>query len=87
VPGLGAKLLLDLFDAAGLRVSGGSACGASKAAPSYVLQAMGLPAWRAASAVRLSFGAADTDATLEEACRRVRACGESLRATCQTPSP
>lgn len=86
VPGLGAKLLLDLFDAAGLRVSGGSACGAAKAAPSYVLQAMGLPAWRAASAVRLSFGAADADATINEACRRLRACGESLRATCQTPA-
>ncbi len=86
VPGLGAKLLLDLFDAAGLRVSGGSACGAAKAAPSYVLQAMGLPAWRAASAVRLSFGAADADTTIDEACRRLRACGESLRATCQSPA-
>lgn len=87
VPGLSAKLLLDLFDAAGLRVSGGSACGASKAAPSYVLQAMGLPAWRAGSAVRLSFGAADAESTIDEACRRLRACGESLRATCQTPEP
>ncbi len=87
VPGLGAKLLLDLFDAAGLRVSGGSACGAAKAAPSYVLQAMGLPAWQAASAVRLSFGAADTEATIQEACRRLRACGEALRATCQIPAP
>ncbi|WP_431265194.1 aminotransferase class V-fold PLP-dependent enzyme [Roseateles chitinivorans] len=86
VPGLSAKLLLDLFDAAGLRVSGGSACGASKAAPSYVLQAMGLPAWRAGSAVRLSFGAADAESTIDEACRRLRACGESLRATCQTPA-
>jgi len=87
VPGLSAKLLLDLFDAAGLRVSGGSACGAAKAAPSDVLQAMGLPAWRAGSAVRLSFGAADTESTIEEACRRLRACGESLRATCQSPAP
>ncbi|MDH0866904.1 aminotransferase class V-fold PLP-dependent enzyme, partial [Mitsuaria sp. GD03876] len=87
VPGLSAKLLLDLFDAAGLRVSGGSACGAAKAQPSYVLQAMGLPAWRAASAVRLSFGAADAEATIDEACRRLRDCGASLRATCQMPAP
>ena len=86
VPGLSAKLLLDLFDAAGLRVSGGSACGASRAQPSYVLEAMGLPAWRTAAAVRLSFGAADAEATIAEACRRLRACGESLRASCQIPS-
>ncbi|OWQ86970.1 cysteine desulfurase [Roseateles aquatilis] len=87
VPGLSAKLLLDLFDAAGLRVSGGSACGASRAQPSYVLEAMGLPDWRTAAAVRLSFGAADDETSIDEACRRLRACGESLRATCQTPSP
>lgn len=87
VPGLGAKLLLDVFDAAGLRVSGGSACGAGKARPSDVLQAMGLPAWQAASAVRLSFGAADEMSTIDEACRRIRACGDALRATCQLPAP
>ena len=62
VPGLASKLLLDLFDAADVRVSGGSACSAAKAQPSYVLEAMGLPAWQTASAVRLSFGpAADDD--------------------------
>ncbi|SFM20943.1 aminotransferase class V-fold PLP-dependent enzyme [Variovorax sp. OV329] len=83
VPGLSARLLLDLFDAAGLRVSGGSACSAAKAQPSYVLQAMGLPAWQTASAVRLSFGAADTPALIDEACARLRDCGEMLRATCQ----
>ena len=82
VPGLSAKLLLDLFDAAGVRVSGGSACGASKALPSYVLAAMGLPAWQTASAVRLSFGpAADAD-FIAEACARIRACGASLRDSC-----
>ncbi|MET0209484.1 MAG: aminotransferase class V-fold PLP-dependent enzyme [Burkholderiaceae bacterium] len=84
VPGLSAKMLLDLFDAAGLRVSGGSACSASRAQPSYVLEAMGLPAWRTAAAVRLSFGAADTDTLINEACNRLRACGDSLRQTCQT---
>ena len=83
VPRLGSRLLLDLFDAAGLRVSGGSACGAAKAQPSYVLEAMGLPEWRTASAVRLSFGAADSPALIEEACTRLRACGEVLQATCQ----
>ena len=87
VPGLGSKLLLDLFDAADMRVSGGSACGASKARPSYVLEAMGLPAWRTASAVRLSFGPAADDAFIDEACARIRACGESLRDSCLSTTP
>jgi cysteine desulfurase len=56
VPDMASKELLDLFDAAGVRVSAGSACSAAKAAPSYVLEAMGLPAWRTSGAVRLSFG-------------------------------
>ncbi len=83
VPGVGSRLLLDLFDAAGLRLSGGSACGAARARPSYVLQAMGLPAWRTESAVRLSIGAADDPADIDEACARLQACGEALRASGQ----
>ena len=86
VPGLPSKLLLDLFDAADVRVSGGSACSAAKAQPSYVLQAMGLPAWQTASAVRLSFGPAADDAFIAAACERIRACGRSLRESCLLPS-
>ena len=82
VPALSSKLLLDLFDAADVRVSGGSACSASKALPSYVLEAMGLPAWQTASAVRLSFGPASDMAFIAEACERIRACGEALRDSC-----
>jgi cysteine sulfinate desulfinase/cysteine desulfurase-like protein/rhodanese-related sulfurtransferase len=85
VPGIPARMLQDLFDAAGIRVSGGSACGAARARPSYVLQAMGLPEWQTAAAVRLSFGAADATATIDEACTRLRACGHALRATCHVP--
>jgi cysteine sulfinate desulfinase/cysteine desulfurase-like protein/glyoxylase-like metal-dependent hydrolase (beta-lactamase superfamily II)/rhodanese-related sulfurtransferase len=85
VPGVSSKLLLDLFDAAELRVSGGSACSAAKAAPSYVLEAMGLPAWQAASAVRLSFGPVADAAFIDEACARIRVCGESLRDSCLDP--
>lgn len=87
VPGVGSQMLLDLFDAAGLRMSGGSACGAARAQPSYVLEAMGLPTWQTESAVRLSFGAAEVSAAIDEACLRLRACGESLRATCQSELP
>lgn len=86
VPGISSKLLLDLFDAAELRVSGGSACSAAKAQPSYVLEAMGLPGWQTASAVRLSFGPVADGAFIDEACARIRVCGESLRESCLDPS-
>jgi cysteine sulfinate desulfinase/cysteine desulfurase-like protein/rhodanese-related sulfurtransferase len=79
VPGTSSKLLLDLFDAADVRVSGGSACSAAKAAPSFVLEAMGLPAWQTAGAIRMSFGPVVDEAFIAEACARIRACGEALR--------
>ena len=78
VPGLSGKALLDLFDAAGIRVSAGSACSAAKAAPSYVLEAMALPDWRCANAVRLSVGPLLDDAFVDAACARVARCGEAL---------
>ncbi len=80
VPGLSSKELLDLFDAAAVRVSAGSACSAAKAQPSYVLAAMGLPDWRSSSAVRLSFGPATDEATIAAACARIARCGDALRA-------
>jgi len=79
VPGVSSKDLLDLFDAAGVRVSAGSACSAAKAAPSYVLDAMGLPLWRSGGAVRLSIGPLADDAFVDAACARIRRCGEALR--------
>ncbi len=79
VPGLSSKELLDVFDAANVRVSAGSACSASKAAPSYVLDAMGLPAWRSSSAVRMSFGPLASEETINEACARIERCGQALR--------
>jgi cysteine sulfinate desulfinase/cysteine desulfurase-like protein/glyoxylase-like metal-dependent hydrolase (beta-lactamase superfamily II)/rhodanese-related sulfurtransferase len=82
VPGLSFRLLLDLFDSAGVRVSGGSACSASQAAPSHVLEAMGHPQWRAASAVRLSFAPNVDSQSISAACARIRACGAALRANC-----
>jgi cysteine sulfinate desulfinase/cysteine desulfurase-like protein/rhodanese-related sulfurtransferase len=79
VPGLSSKELLDVFDAANVRVSAGSACSAAKAAPSYVLDAMGLPAWRSSSAVRMSFGPLASEETITEACARIARCGQALR--------
>ena len=86
VPGFSSKELLDLFDAAGLRVSSGSACSSAKAAPSYVLEAMQLPKWRSAAAVRMSFGPMDDEAFIDAACERIAHCGAALRATCLIPS-
>ncbi|KAB8036571.1 aminotransferase class V-fold PLP-dependent enzyme [Janthinobacterium aquaticum] len=79
VPGLSSKELLDLFDAASVRVSSGSACSAAKALPSYVLEAMQVPQWRASSAIRLSFGPLTDAATIAAACVRIERCGEALR--------
>lgn len=81
VPGLSSKELLDLFDAASLRVSSGSACSAAKALPSYVLEAMQVPQWRASSAIRLSFGPLTDAATIAAACARIEHCGEALRSS------
>ena len=86
VPGLSSKELLDLFDAAGVRVSSGSACSASKALPSYVLEAMQVPQWRASSAIRLSFGPLSDEAMIAAACERIERCGEALRSSCLLPS-
>jgi rhodanese-related sulfurtransferase len=83
VPGISSKTVLNVFDAAGMRISAGSACSAAKAEPSYVLQAMGLPAWQTESAVRLSIGATVDDAFIDEACARIVRCGQVLRSVAQ----
>jgi cysteine sulfinate desulfinase/cysteine desulfurase-like protein/rhodanese-related sulfurtransferase len=87
VPGRSGKALLDLFDAAGMRVSAGSACSAAKAAPSYVLLAMGLPEDRCANAVRLSFGPLADDAFIDAACARIARCGQALGTLPPAPCP
>jgi cysteine desulfurase len=81
VPGVSGKDLLDLFDAAGVRVSAGSACSAARSAPSYVLDAMGLPESRSGAAVRLSIGPLADDTFVDAACARIRRCGAALRAS------
>ena len=63
IPGVPSKTLIEAMDAAHLRVSGGSACSAAKAEPSFVLDAMGLTPWQSASAVRMSFGPSATETT------------------------
>lgn len=66
VPGFYSKDIMDLFDAAGIRVSSGSAC-SSKVPRSFVLDAMGLEAWRSSGAIRMSFGPVMTAAECDQA--------------------
>jgi len=81
VKGFPSKELLDLFDAAGIRVSSGSACG-SAVQRSYVLDAMGLPEWRSNGAIRLSFGPLTTESEVLAACERIEQAGQALCDSC-----
>ncbi len=81
VRGFSNKELLDLFDAAGIRVSSGSACG-SDAVSSYVLDAMGLELWRSEGAIRMSFGPLNTESEIHAACQRILSVGMALCDAC-----
>lgn len=70
VPGFYSKDIMDLFDAAGIRISSGSAC-SSKVPTSFVLDAMGLSTWRSQGAIRLSFGPAMTQVECDQACAAI----------------
>lgn len=81
VKGFSSKELMDLFDAADIRMSAGSAC-SSGMKSSFVLDAMGLQKWQSESAIRLSFGPAITRAEVEEACLRIRHAVGALASSC-----
>lgn len=81
VPGFASKDIMDLFDAAGIRVSSGSAC-SSKIPTSFVLNAMGLPLWRSQGAIRLSFGPAMTVDECQQACQAILALKAVVNSCC-----
>jgi cysteine sulfinate desulfinase/cysteine desulfurase-like protein/rhodanese-related sulfurtransferase len=83
IEGLPSKRLLELFDAAGLRLSAGSACNSKAARPSHVLLAMGLGEARAASAIRLSLSPMLNSAEIDEACRRIAQIGQIWKSQSQ----
>jgi len=85
VPGVSSRDIMDVFDAANIRVSSGSAC-SSKVARSFVLDAMGLETWRSEGAIRLSFGPALTAAQLDAACARIAEAGKMLASCCLLPT-
>lgn len=81
VEGLSAKDIMDLFDAAGIRVSSGSAC-SSKVTGSFVLDAMGKSRWQSEGAIRLSFGPAAKQEEIDEACQAIVGASQVLRNSC-----
>ncbi|KGJ86921.1 aminotransferase class V-fold PLP-dependent enzyme [Colwellia psychrerythraea] len=81
IPGLSSKEIMDLFDSANIRVSSGSAC-SSKITRSFVLDAMGLPAWQSESAIRMSFGPAMTQSEIDSACSRIVFAAQALERSC-----
>jgi len=83
IPGFSSKEIMDLFDAANVRVSSGSAC-SSKVTRSFVLDAMGLPAWQSESAIRMSFGPAMTQTEIDVACSRIVSVSQALVQNCLT---
>jgi len=86
IPGFSSKEIMDLFDAANIRVSSGSAC-SSKVTGSFVLDAMGLAQWQSESAIRMSFGPAMTQQQIDSACTRIITAAEALTMSCLTLAP
>ena len=86
IPGFSSKEIMDLFDAANIRVSSGSAC-SSKVTRSFVLDAMGLPSWQSESAIRMSFGPMMTQEKCQSACDRIKMAAKALGESCLTVKP
>jgi cysteine desulfurase len=53
------------LDLAGIAVSAGSACSSGKVKPSHVVTAMGFAPSKAATALRVSLGAANTESDID----------------------
>lgn len=81
VKGLSSKDIMDLFDAARIRVSSGSAC-SSKVTGSFVLDAMSKPTWQSEGAIRLSFGPASTQQEIDQACKAILKAVSALKNSC-----
>lgn len=66
ISGIDGEMLLMKFDQKGIAISSGSACASGGGKPSPVLAAMGEAAEFAKSAIRVSFGKANTEAEIIE---------------------
>ncbi|MBW8771609.1 MAG: cysteine desulfurase [Gemmatimonadetes bacterium] len=65
IPGTESESMLIALDLRGIACSAGSACQSGSINPSHVLEAIGVPADVAKSALRLSLGALTTDASID----------------------
>lgn len=81
VQGFLSRELTDLFDAAGIRVSSGSACGAT-ATSSFVLDAMKVQPWQSFGAIRMSFSPLASQTEIDAACQRIDQVGDVLNDSC-----
>jgi cysteine desulfurase len=66
MPGVAAATQVMALDLAGVMVSAGSACSSGKVRRSHVLDAMGVPADAAESAIRISLGWSTTEADIDQ---------------------
>jgi cysteine desulfurase len=74
-----AESLLIALDLEGIAVSTGSACSSGTLEPSHVLRAMGLSAHRTQNSIRISLGAANTEADVDVFLDRLPRVVEKLR--------
>jgi cysteine desulfurase len=82
VPNMPSKDLISVFDAAGVRMSAGSACSSGKSTPSDVLNAMGVPAWQSTNAIRLSFGPGTRLEEIQRGCKAIAEAAQALKDAC-----
>ena len=77
--GIEAESLLIALDLEGIAVSTGSACSSGTLEPSHVLRAMGLSSHRTQNSIRISLGAANTDADADAFLQKLPAVVGKLR--------
>lgn len=77
--GIEAESLLIALDLEGIAVSTGSACSSGTLEPSHVLRAMGLSSHRTQNSIRISLGAANTDAEADAFLHKLPAVVARLR--------
>jgi len=82
--GVEAESLLIALDLEGIGVSTGSACSSGTLEPSHVLRAMGLATHRTQNSIRMSLGAANTDAEIDYLLEKLPKVVEKLRALTRT---
>lgn len=73
MPGIDGEMLLMQLDQKSIAVSSGSACDSGAREPSAVLKAMGVEDGLAKSAIRVSFGAANSEPEIYEFVKQLRA--------------